>query len=301
MSEALSRTRRSLDLIPYILEHQGITLDELAEKFNISTEVLYEDLDLLFCCGLPGYTPLELIDLNFHDGYVSVANPQVLDIPRRLSKEELLRLHLGLELCSKFAPAKLQNRITNLKNQISSLLQQSAPIEIIQSADKEKLKLFVSAIGSGHAVSFLYASANSDTKQKRTIFPTNLTESMNHIYIEGDEDVTGLPKTFRLDRAENIEIIADLNMRVTPDLKKIDSEQVKLFVSKEAQSFLNINSAIISESHLLADGYEVLIDNVSEKWLISEVFGYGGEVRVLAPERIAKNISEIATKRLGEI
>jgi predicted DNA-binding transcriptional regulator YafY len=124
---------------------------------------------------------------------------------------------------------------------------------------------------------------------------------MNHIYIEGDEDVTGLPKTFRLDRAENIEIIADLNKRVTPDLKKINSEQVKLFVSKEAQSFLNINSAIISESHLLADGYEVLIDNVSEKWLISEVFGYGGEVRVLAPERIAKNISEIATKRLGGI
>ena len=36
-------------------------------------------------------------------------------------------------------------------------------------------------------------------------------------------------------------------------------------------------------------------------WLTSEVFGYGGEVRVLTPERIAKNISEIATKRLGEI
>ena len=67
MSDALMRTKRSLDLIPFILEHQGITMEELAKKFNVSKDVLFEDLNMLFCCGLPGYTPLELIDMSFDD------------------------------------------------------------------------------------------------------------------------------------------------------------------------------------------------------------------------------------------
>ena len=141
MSEALERTKRSLDLIPYVLEHQGITLDELAHKFNISTETLYEDLNLLFCCGLPGYTPLELIDLSFDDGYVSVLEPQELDVPRKLSKQELLRLHLGLEICDKYAPKHLKPRIKKLQDQLSKLMTSSAPIEIVMEEDRKSTRL----------------------------------------------------------------------------------------------------------------------------------------------------------------
>ena len=154
MSDALSRTRRALDLIPYILEHQGISMDELADRFNISTEVLYEDLNLLFCCGLPGYTPLELIDISFDDGVVSVSNPQEFDKPRKLSKQELLRLYLGLELLAQFAPEKLMGNVDSLRSQISDLLKAGKPIEILNDVNRELVRSILNAINNNDTLSF---------------------------------------------------------------------------------------------------------------------------------------------------
>ena len=44
----ITRTARLLDLIPYISSHQGIHIDELAKEFDVSSETIAKDLDLLF-------------------------------------------------------------------------------------------------------------------------------------------------------------------------------------------------------------------------------------------------------------
>lgn len=298
MSEALERTKRSLDLIPFILEHQGISLDELAKKFNISTETLYEDLNMLFCCGLPGYTPLELIDMNFEDGYVSISNPQELDKPRKLSKTELLRLHLGLELCRKFAPVKIESRIDKLQTQISQLLSQSSPVEIVDSESEVDLKILVEALNVENYLEFDYVSANSDTVTKRKIIPIGITESMSHIYLDGIEP-TGTSKTFRTDRIRNLKLggkhpsISSTNPIVKNPVSWI------LKISRAAQSFLNENSQIILESHEEAEGYLVTLREVSESWLTSEVFAYGGDISVIDPPSFMARIGALARERLS--
>ena len=64
MSEsALERTARALDLIPYLLEHQGASVAELAARFSVTELQITQDLTMLHMCGLPGYTPLELMDM----------------------------------------------------------------------------------------------------------------------------------------------------------------------------------------------------------------------------------------------
>ena len=70
----LEQTARLLDLVPFLLSHQGISLNDLAKHFNIETEAMLDDLNTLWMCGLPGYTPLELIDLAFDSGYVTIRN-----------------------------------------------------------------------------------------------------------------------------------------------------------------------------------------------------------------------------------
>ena len=69
-STPVEKAARLLDLVPFISTHQGIALNELAEEFNLSESELLSDLNTLWMCGLPGYTPLELIDLEFESGYV---------------------------------------------------------------------------------------------------------------------------------------------------------------------------------------------------------------------------------------
>ena len=298
MSDALSRTRRALDLIPYILEHQGISMDELADRFNISTEVLYEDLNLLFCCGLPGYTPLELIDISFDDGVVSVSNPQELDKPRKLSKQELLRLYLGLDLLAQFAPEKLMGNVDSLRSQISDLLKAGKPIEILNDVNRELVRSILNAINNNDTLSFEYASANSDTLALRSAVPLSINQNTNGIYLEGVELSTNSQKVFRLDRMKNLTIgepVIGLSEIKTSHSTKLG---VELHVDDSAQGFLIQNSQLVLESHKVEGGYRVILREVSENWIISEVFAYGGLVSLLSPTALAEKISELAINRL---
>ena len=87
-----------LDLVPYLHAHQGIALSTLAQNFGVSESEMSADLTTLWMCGLPGYTPLELMDLSFDSGFVTIRNAQTLESPRSLNKEEAIALLLGLDL-----------------------------------------------------------------------------------------------------------------------------------------------------------------------------------------------------------
>jgi proteasome accessory factor C len=63
---AAQRALRTMDLVPYILENPGISTIDLAAKFSVTQKQIEKDLQLIFLCGLPGYTPYELIDLSFY-------------------------------------------------------------------------------------------------------------------------------------------------------------------------------------------------------------------------------------------
>ena len=69
VSERLARRlQRILLLVPYAIKHPGISVDELSTKFGIKNADLVDDLNLLFMCGLPGYGPGDLIDVDFDEG-----------------------------------------------------------------------------------------------------------------------------------------------------------------------------------------------------------------------------------------
>ena len=82
---ALERTGSALDLIPFISNNPGWSIAALAEKFDTTPSQIMKDLEMLFMCGLPGYSHLELIDLEIDEDYVSVRNAQNLGRPRQLS------------------------------------------------------------------------------------------------------------------------------------------------------------------------------------------------------------------------
>jgi len=94
----LAQTARLLDLVPFLLSHQGISLTDLAKHFKVDSEVIVDDLNTLWMCGLPGYTPLELIDLAFDSGFVTIRNAAPLAFIRTMSSSEIVSLALGLDL-----------------------------------------------------------------------------------------------------------------------------------------------------------------------------------------------------------
>ena len=86
-----ARLTRLLALVPWLMAHDGVTIDEAALHFGVTASDLERDLWLLVVSGLPGYGPDQLVDIDFwDDGVIHVRDPQTLDRPLRLTPDEAL-------------------------------------------------------------------------------------------------------------------------------------------------------------------------------------------------------------------
>lgn len=145
---AANRALRTMDLIPFILENPGVTIGKLSKQFSVTEKQIESDLQLIFMCGLPGYTPYELIDLIFEDGVVSIIDPQVLDKPRRFTKSELVVIALGLQILSELSnsDAVRLSKIKTLSEKISKLGSSNSVVFASSSTNSSFIEVISKAI-----------------------------------------------------------------------------------------------------------------------------------------------------------
>ena len=55
---AAARALRLIDLVPFLVSNPGVSVKETAAVFKVTVPELLKDLEILFMCGLPGYTAL---------------------------------------------------------------------------------------------------------------------------------------------------------------------------------------------------------------------------------------------------
>ena len=128
----IEEVSRLLDLVPYLSTHSHISLKELAKEFGISEKEMANELTALSMCGLPGYTPYELIEIFFDSGFVTINNHEALDIPRALTNLEVASLLIGLEILKDSisgAEPRVESKIEKLIAQMRALLGESIEIE----------------------------------------------------------------------------------------------------------------------------------------------------------------------------
>ena len=172
---ALERTARALDLVPYLLEHQGISTTELAKVFGVSEKQINEDLVLIHMCGLPGYTPLELIEMYYEDGFVTVSDPQSLKKPRKMSRSEMTSLLVSLDLMKSLRSDEIAGEIAELQDKLRQNMIFENPIVVVQnSGNQEFLQVLEGAIAKSSAVKIVYLSGVKDERSEREVFPLSI-------------------------------------------------------------------------------------------------------------------------------
>ena len=89
-----------LVIVPYLVQHPGSELSEVAKGFDVPVDRLRRDLDLLFMSGLPPYGPGDLIEVDVdEDDRIWISMAAHFARPLRLSRGEALALYLrGTEL-----------------------------------------------------------------------------------------------------------------------------------------------------------------------------------------------------------
>ena len=281
-STPIEKAARLLDLVPYISTHQGVALSELASEFGVSESELLSDLNTLWMCGLPGYTPLELIDLEFESGYVSIRNAEILQKVRLLTKDELVILLVGLDLLIQSIEAKrvdLLSAITSLQVKIKTIIGDIATIEpIVNSSYRATI---LNAIASRKNLQISYHSLIRDELTKREITPIELMVDHGYEVLQAYCHHVTAYRTFRLDSIADISL-AGSQQSQTMAPPEDEAFKMEITIKKRIRSTLErFRIPVPAETSESSGSFTAF--SFSQDWLIRSAMSTLAATEVLAP------------------
>ncbi len=253
MSEnAAERALRLLDLVPFVVNNQGITISELASRFSVTREEIVKDLNLLFLCGLPGYTPLELIDLSLEDDVVVIRDPQNLSLPRNFNYSESIVLRIALaalqEIILKSDPryVTLSNLIRKLEDTYSAEIPSEAfHIEI--EKDKIALEIARQALDQGLDLNIKYLNRTKDEVTERRISPQRIRANENKIQLDGYCHLSNDSRTFNLNQILEIKLLPKSESPEPAHASEGFGSEVELDIYNQDSQFFIENEAVLEK------------------------------------------------------
>ncbi|MBU3734004.1 MAG: WYL domain-containing protein [Candidatus Planktophila sp.] len=294
-SAPLERTARLLDLVPYISAHQGISLKQLAETFNVSQSQMVNDLTTLWMCGLPGYTPLELMDLDFESGYVTINNAETLSKPRSITFDEGVALVLGLDLIRSTIDeqrADLLQSIDSLSDRLRSLINMPASLHASSPVNHEVSSSLNEAIRVQSGLKIVYHSLYRDEITTREILPIEIIENEGQSYLSS-YCYTALDfRLFRVDRIQSATLIkvsktfpsqAANDSIITSTIKVIEP-------NRDFSERFKLNQ--------MSKDMEFQFNSYSQQWLERSILASGKGAALIAPLHIRQSIAELAQSML---
>ena len=296
---AAQRALRTMDLVPYILENPGISTVDLAAKFSVTQKQIEKDLQLIFLCGLPGYTPYELIDLTFEDGIVSIIEPQVLTKPRNFSSNEMVVIKLGLEILREInvnEPNKL-DKISTLLQKIHRDTDQDSVLLAKEVSSSPYYSVINTAISQRKQLSIEYQSVSKDLLSTRLIVPYNISILNGNLYLSAYDIDRQSDRVFKLDLISKCEIgeRAELDLAKSTSIDQI----VELMVDVKLTNFIERNTSIIVDQRLTADGIKVTLKVNNLEWISRAVISYAPNINVISPIALSEMIEQRAKNLLN--
>jgi len=291
ISAPLLRTARLLDLVPYLNTHQGISLKELALHFGVTPAQMTADLTTLWMCGLPGYTPLELMDLEFESGYVSIRNASTLSKPRTITFQEGVALLLGLDLIGSLLPdyrSDLLNVIASLRQRLTEIIGVPIKLSVVPSTPGSVSTAVANAVNANSGLQIRYHSMYKDQITERTVMPLEVHQSDNHQYLHAYCFSALDYRDFRVDRILHAEPTT-----VPTDYvgKNRNSEKIEFSMSiMEATRDISERFAIAN----ITTGSTIEHSSFSRQWIERSVMASGGAIRLNLPLDIRAEIARKA-------
>ena len=299
VDNAANRALRTMDLIPYILENPGVSIVKLAKQFSVTEKQIESDLQLIFMCGLPGYTPYELIDLIFEDGVVSIIDPQVLDKPRRFTKSELVVIALGLQLLSELSSSDSTrlSKIKSLSNKITQLGGSNSVIFAPSSSNSPFVELISKAIANKKSLNMQYQSLVKDEVSIRTIFPHNLYFMNGNLYLSAMDLTAKADRVFKVELIKTCEVGNDISSEVVNENNS--TLEVVLDVQKTYKNFIERNSSIITAVEEQKNCFRVHLKLSNLEWLKRSILSNSPGIKVISPSLLAQEVAALATSLLA--
>ena len=299
VENAALRAIRLLDLVPYIVAHPGISITELAKVFSISRDEVLKDLNLLFLCGLPGYTPLELIDISFDEESVVIRDPQNLAAPRNLNESEALIARIALAALEESTPktSAAYPQIIALREKIAEAFSSSIPASAITfTLDKERatLEAIENAIKQELDLEMTYNNVTKDSSSRRSITPISIIAEDKRTLVSAYCHSAKALRTFNL---AQISEVSTKERSTRTDLERLEDSRgssAEVIIKSGDSRFVSENASSLKE--ISKSCYQ--IDIFQPEWIVRSVLAGADSLELAKPLELRAEIAERAIRAL---
>jgi proteasome accessory factor C len=302
---ATLRLSRLLTMVPWLLNRQGIEIEEAAREFDVTPAQIEADLALLFLCGTPGGYHGDLIEAEWESGRVFLGNADTINRPLRLVVDEALALIVGLRALAAVpgigereavvrALAKLE-AATGSASEVASRIQ----VSIDEGTSTEAVALAQEALAAHRRVHLRYLVAGRDESTERDVDPMRVISFDAHWYLEGwchrAEDV----RLFRLDRIEALAILdEDGTPPTTAEPRDLDSgvftphadDQLVRLALGPGAVWVSDYYPVESIERTPDGGAVIDLRTADTAWLRRLMWQLGSQASVLAPAELAREV-----------
>ncbi len=197
--DAGARLRRLLAVLAVLARDGRVSLDELARQFDMAPAEVAADLELAACCGLPPYTPDQLMEIVVDDHEVVAHLEPALARPRRLTPAEGLALAAAARAILAVPGADPSGALGRAVDKLDAVLVGRDGLRI-DLDEPEHLAAVRHAVDAGEQLSIRYHSASRDEVDERVVDPLVVTLLDGRWYVDGWCHRAGGLRRFRIDR-----------------------------------------------------------------------------------------------------
>lgn len=295
---ATDRLARLLSLLPWLATHPGVTRAEAAAEYGITEAELVSDIELLFVCGLPGYSPGDLIDISYDGDTIEVFEDAGLSRPLRLSSDEATALVVALRTLADIpglsGSAALRSALTKLEQAAGEAAAASARVVVDVDTESAVLEQVQDALRRGRRLRLRYYVPARDETTEREVDPMRVLLVEGRAYVEAWCRLVEDVRLFRLDRVEQLDILdaaAEPPSEARPrDLSAglyqpgADDPLVELWLAPAARWVADYYPCEQVEE--TPQGVRVGLRVSDDRWLRRLVLRSGGAARVLSPPEV---------------
>ena len=302
---ATTRLSRLLTMVPWLLNRQGVEIEEAAREFAVTPAQVEADLALLFLCGTPGGYHGDLIEAEWESGRVFLGNADTINRPLRLGVDEALALIVGLRALAAVPGIGERDAVVRalakLEAATGSASAGTSRIQVLidEGTDEESLGLARQALAARRRIHLRYLVPGRDESTERDVDPMRLINFDAHWYLEGwchrAEDV----RLFRLDRIEALAVLdEDGTPPATAEPRDLDSgvftpradDQLVRLALGPGAVWVSDYYPIESIERTPDRGAVINLRTADTAWLRRLMWQLGSQATVLEPAELAREV-----------
>jgi proteasome accessory factor C len=313
MTRLSTRLVRLLNMVPYFQANPRVTRARAAADLGVSLRQLGEDLNQLWLCGLPGYSPGDLIDFQFCGDTIEVTFSAGMDTPLQLTSPEATGLLVALRALADIPgvvdPGAARSAIAKIEAAAGAAghAPEVSTADEPVSAESPAVAAVRVAVRGNRALAIDYYAASHDTLSIRIVDPIRIVLIGHHSYLEAWSREAEAVRLFRFDRIDDATVLDEPSappgpaVQAAPDTSLFDADpslpSATLTLAPSASWMFDYYPMRLLRE-LPGGDCEATVTYASEEWMIRLVLGLGSAARVVAPESLAQRVRDAAVAAL---